>query len=81
MPIPEVLRLLDSTGQIKIGVSIPITGNYAEHGKGLLAAAELALEDINASGGILGKELVLDIEDSASDPTVSAEKCKKICGR
>ena len=64
-------------GQIKIGVSIPITGNYAEHGKGLLASANLALEDINSSGGIMGYELVLDIQDSASDPTVSADIAKK----
>ena len=64
-------------GQIKIGVTIPITGNYAEHGKGLLASAELALEDINADGGIMGKELVLDIQDSASDPTGSVENARK----
>lgn len=67
----------ESNDQIKIGVTIPITGNYAQHGLGLLASAELALADINASGGIMGKELVLDIQDSVSDATASVENARK----
>ena len=38
---------------------------------------EVITEDINSSGGIMGYELVLDIQDSASDPTVSADIAKK----
>lgn len=52
---------------IKIGVAAPITGNYAEYGMGFQIATEMAVEEINAAGGINGKDLELKIMDSKGD--------------
>lgn len=48
---------------IKIGQIIPITGEAAESGKYQKQGAELALEKINAAGGVHGRKLVLVQED------------------
>ncbi|HET9935242.1 MAG TPA: branched-chain amino acid ABC transporter substrate-binding protein [Methyloceanibacter sp.] len=46
----------------------PITGQYASFGAQMQNGAELAVEDINAAGGVLGKKLDLQIGDDACDP-------------
>jgi branched-chain amino acid transport system substrate-binding protein len=42
---------------IKIGFPIPLSGPTAVYGKPILAGAELAVQQINAAGGVLGKKL------------------------
>jgi branched-chain amino acid transport system substrate-binding protein len=44
---------------IKIGFPIPLSGPTAVYGKPVLAGAELAVQEINAKGGVLGRKLVL----------------------
>ncbi len=43
-------------------------------------ALVLGAEQINASGGVLGKKLEIVSEDGASEPTVFAEKATKLIG-
>ena len=54
--------------EITIGMAGPITGQYAAFGSQLKNGAELAVADINAAGGVLGKKLKLEIGDDACDP-------------
>jgi branched-chain amino acid transport system substrate-binding protein len=49
---------------IKIGFPIPLSGPTAVYGKPVLAGAEMAAAEINASGGVLGKKLELMSRDS-----------------
>src|SRR6476469_918048 len=51
-----------------IAIVGPVTGQYASFGQQMKNGAELAVEDINAAGGVLGKKLDLDIGDDACDP-------------
>ncbi len=52
------------TGTIKIGVIGPATGDLADYGQKTLAGVITAVNEINAKGGILGKELeVLPYDD------------------
>jgi branched-chain amino acid transport system substrate-binding protein len=53
---------------IQIAVAGPITGQYASFGEQLQRGAEMAVKDINAAGGVLGEQLVLNIGDDACDP-------------
>ncbi len=53
---------------IKIGTAGPMTGQYATFGEQMKNGAEMAVIDINAAGGVLGKQLELVIEDDACDP-------------
>jgi branched-chain amino acid transport system substrate-binding protein len=52
----------------KIALNYPETGPYAKEGKDEWYGAELARKEINAAGGILGKEVVYRWYDSASNP-------------
>ncbi len=62
---------------IKIGFSIPRTGNSAELGTNSYNSAMMALEEINAAGGILGKPVELVIEDSQNDAKQAVEIAKR----
>lgn len=53
---------------ISIATAGPMTGQYATFGAQLKAGAEQAVADINAAGGVLGQQLVLEIGDDACDP-------------
>src|SRR3990170_8065240 len=46
----------------------PMTGQYASFGEQMKRGAEMAVADINAKGGVMGKKLVLKIGDDACDP-------------
>ena len=54
-------------GEILIGASCALTGGDAMVGASEKQAMELAVKEINAAGGILGKKLVIDIQDDAGD--------------
>lgn len=51
-------------GVLTIGTLLPVTGDLAFLGPPEVAGARLAIEDINAAGGVLGKDVVLDEGDS-----------------
>jgi len=53
---------------IEIGVAGPMTGANAAFGEQLRRGAEMAVKDINAHGGVMGKKLKLEVGDDACDP-------------
>lgn len=54
--------------QLVIATAGPMTGQYASFGEQMRRGAELAVADLNAKGGVLGKKLELKIGDDACDP-------------
>jgi urea transport system substrate-binding protein len=65
-------------GEIKIGVLYSLTGTTAIIETSLNQATLLAIEEINAAGGVGGKKLVPVVEDPASDPATFAQKARKL---
>lgn len=65
-------------GEIKIGVLFSLTGTTAIVEESLNKATILAIEEINAAGGINGMKIVPIVEDPASDPATFAEKARKL---
>jgi len=53
---------------ITIGVAGPMTGQYAAFGEQLRRGTEMAVKDINAAGGVNGKQLKVEVGDDACDP-------------
>jgi branched-chain amino acid transport system substrate-binding protein len=53
---------------IVIAVAGPMTGQYASFGQQMAAGARQAVADINAAGGVLGRQLRLEVGDDACDP-------------
>ena len=64
------VALMAGTAQAEITIATagPMTGQYASFGEQMKAGAEMAVADINAAGGVLGEQLVLEIGDDACDP-------------
>lgn len=58
-------------GEVKIGLSAPLTGDWAEYGADFKRAVTMVIDQVNASGGIQGKKLILEIADSRGDPKES----------
>ncbi len=53
---------------ITIATAGPMTGDYATFGAQMQAGAEQAVKDINEAGGVMGEQLVLQVEDDRCDP-------------
>ncbi len=67
-----------ATGEpIYIGVSGPLTGNFAQYGEQWKKGFDLAIEDINTAGGVDGRPLEYIFEDSQSDPKQSVLVAQK----
>lgn len=87
--ILAVASLAFAGNTVKIGLNYPKTGPYHVQGLDQFRAAELAVEEINASGGIMGKPVEIVWRDSQSKPDVSKtnatdlidnEGCKMLFG-
>jgi branched-chain amino acid transport system substrate-binding protein len=63
---------LASQDTIKIALNYPETGPYRKEGKDQWKAAFLAKHEINAAGGILGKQIELITYDTKSSPVIAA---------
>jgi len=61
-----------------IGLNYPETGPYAKQGLDQRRAAEMALEEINTAGGILGKKVKLAYRDTKSNAKVAKENAVEL---
>lgn len=68
---------LASQDTIKIALNYPETGPYRKEGKDQWKAAFLAKSEINAAGGILGKQIELVTYDTKSSPTIAARNAER----
>ncbi|MFB4264950.1 amino acid ABC transporter substrate-binding protein [Nonomuraea sp. GTA35] len=55
-------------GPVKIGISLPLTGDFSEPGKGIQEGYKVWADQVNAKGGLLGRKVELIFRDDASDP-------------
>jgi branched-chain amino acid transport system substrate-binding protein len=60
-----------STDPIKVGVIVSLTGNYAPLGSEDKKSIELAVQQINDKGGLLGRKIELTVKDDHSQPDQS----------
>lgn len=63
---------LSIDGVVTLGAVLPLTGDLAQFGPAMQAAVELAVDEVNDAGGLLGKDVVLAVEDSQSTPEGAA---------
>jgi branched-chain amino acid transport system substrate-binding protein len=65
---------------IKIGFQVPLTGPSATDGKSAQIAGEMAVEDINAAGGVLGQKLQLVTYDDQAKSDQAIFTANKLIG-
>jgi len=75
------VRSARAADAIKIGMVDPFTGVYAAVAQNELIGAKLAVEQINAKGGVLGRPIELLVEDSANDVGTGVQKTRKLIDR
>src|SRR5690554_2302783 len=63
---------------LKIGAVLPMTGPAAVFGEKFQQAYTMAVEEINAAGGVNGKKLELLIEDSQEKPQIGKTATEKL---
>lgn len=63
---------------IKIGVVTPLSGTYTGIGQQVRWGLELATKEVNAAGGIMGRQIELLFEDEEANPSVAVQKAEKL---
>lgn len=66
-----------NSGPIRIGMLAPLSGSAAAVGKDTQQGAQLAVDQANATGGIRGRPVQLQVADSQFDPNVGAQAARR----
>jgi len=66
---------------IVIGVLAPLSGSETYYGKDMLQSYQLAVEEINGAGGVLGRKLELYDADDAANPNTAVQAASKIISK
>ena len=72
--------LVPARADIKIGFQVPLTGPAATDGKSAQLAGQMAVEDINAAGGVLGQKLELVTYDDQAKSDQAIFTANKLIG-
>jgi len=75
---PALLTYALGETPIKVGMHDPLTGTYAAEGESETRGAKMALAEINAKGGMLGRRVDLVIEDDNANAGLAAQKALKL---
>lgn len=68
----------DESGPIVLGMAVPMSGSSAAFGPYMRNGAQLAIDEINDAGGVLGRKLTLQVEDDACDPKTAVAAANKL---
>ncbi len=66
------------SGPVRVGVLSPLSGAWTVYGRAHKRGFELAAQEINADGGINGRDVELVVEDTKTDPKTVTEKSQKV---
>ncbi|WP_114391595.1 branched-chain amino acid ABC transporter substrate-binding protein [Oleisolibacter albus] len=64
--------------EIRIGLAVPLSGQFAAVGDQLRRGTEQAVADLNAKGGVLGEKLVLVVADDGGVPTQAVSVANRL---
>jgi branched-chain amino acid transport system substrate-binding protein len=73
-----IISGVSAADTVKVGIVLPLTGAQAKFGEIEKKSFDLALEEINAAGGINGKKLELIMEDDTGRPDVGRSVVEKL---
>ncbi|MBV9533195.1 MAG: substrate-binding protein [Bradyrhizobium sp.] len=78
LSLPGVLRFAGAEAPIKVGLISPLTGAWTVYGKAHSAGFELAVDEINAAGGVLGRKIEVIVGDSKTEPRIVVEQANRL---
>ena len=65
-------------GPLKIGVLVATTGDLSNFGPSIIQGAELAAQQINAAGGVLGQPIEIVTGDTGTDPSIAVTEATRL---
>lgn len=75
---PALIRSAHAASPIKVGVISPLSGAWTVYGKAHIAGFELAVDEINAKGGVLGRQMEIVVGDSKTEPRIVVEQANRL---
>lgn len=75
---PGVDDELEGEDPIRIGISMPLTGEFSEPGLGVQEGYQLWAQDVNEAGGLLGRPVELLFRDDRSDPNTAVSDYEQL---
>ena len=63
---------------VKIGALIPLTGGLASYGEFMQYAIDVAVEEVNENGGVLGKEVEVVVKNTETNPDIARERAQEL---
>ena len=75
---PAIIRSARSAEPIKVGVISPLTGAWTVYGRAHASGFELAVDEINARGGVLGRPMEVVLGDSRTEPRIVVEQANRL---
>jgi urea transport system substrate-binding protein len=75
---PAIIRRASAADPIRVGVISPLTGAWTVYGKAHSAGFQMAVDEINEKGGVLGRPLEVVIGDSKTEPRIVVEQANRL---
>ncbi len=75
---PNIVTKAWAASPIRVGVISPITGAWTVYGKAHLSGFELAVDEINKAGGVLGRQIEIVVADSKTEPRIVVEQANRL---
>jgi urea transport system substrate-binding protein len=75
---PNIITSARAAEAIRVGVISPLTGAWTVYGKAHMAGFELAVDQINAAGGVNGRPLEIVVGDSKTEPRIVVEQANRL---
>lgn len=75
---PAATEAPTEAAPIKIGASLPLTGDFSEPGTAAQKGYELWVDQVNQSGGLLGRQVEFKVYDNASDPDTAVADYERL---
>ncbi|MCV9938356.1 ABC transporter substrate-binding protein [Boseaceae bacterium BT-24-1] len=76
--LPSLSTAWAQDGDIKVGALMPLSGAGGSFGQEMLTSAKVALEEINAAGGPLGRKIALVVENDETSPEAAVRGARKL---
>ncbi len=75
---PAIVRRAGAADPIRVGVISPLTGAWTVYGRAHASGFELAVDEINARGGVLGRPMEVVLGDSKTEPRIVVEQANRL---
>ncbi|ODU57766.1 MAG: ABC transporter substrate-binding protein [Acetobacteraceae bacterium SCN 69-10] len=79
LSLPFVSRLARAAGEpVRLGTLCPLTGAGGSYGPAMVKVAKTIVDEVNAAGGVLGRQILLTGEDDQTNPDAGVRAARKL---